>query len=110
MGTSTALLHDPPAVKAAGLLLPSAPDGRVRFSREAIHRPGEMGILGRDSRVEFVEGEILMMSSIESLHGAIARGLTRFFVKNLPDLLECRLQPPFSSEDQSRSHFFPLSD
>ncbi len=98
---STALLHDLPTAEVDGLLLPPAQDGRARFSREAYHRLGEIGILGRDSRVELIDGEILMMSPIGPLHGAIVRRLTQFFVKNLPDSIECSIQLPITSGDHS---------
>jgi Uma2 family endonuclease len=98
---STTLFHYPLTAEVDGLLLPAAPDGRARFSREAYHRLGEIGILGRDSRVELIDGEILMMSPIGPLHGAIVRRLTHFFVKNLPDSIECSIQLPISSGDHS---------
>jgi Uma2 family endonuclease len=83
------------------LLLPPTSDGRVRFSRDGYWRLVESGVFGSDPRIELVDGEILMMAPIGPWHGAIVRRLTRFFVKNLPDSLECSAQLPIVIEDHS---------
>ena len=98
---STALLHDPPTPEVDGLLLPPAPDGRARFSREAYHRLGEIGILGSDNRVELVDGEILMMSPIGPPQGGLITRLNKFFTKHLPDIVDCRVQLPIGVNDHS---------
>lgn len=47
---------------------------RRRFTLEEYHRMGETGILGANDRVELIEGEIIEMSPIGSLHaGTVAR-------------------------------------
>jgi Uma2 family endonuclease len=83
------------------LLLPPTSEGHVRFTREAYWRLVESGLFGIDPRIELVDGEILMMSPIGPFHGALVRRLTRFFVKNLPDSIECSTQLPIVVENHS---------
>jgi len=83
------------------LALPPTPDGRLRFSRDAYHRLVDIGVLTSDSRVELLDGEIMMMSPIGPIQGAIVRRLTHFFVKSLPDTMECSVQLPIISGDHS---------
>jgi Uma2 family endonuclease len=72
--------------------LPTAPDGRVRFTREAYHRMAEAGLLAEDVRYELIEGEIYMMSPIGPLEGGLISRLMDFFVTRLPAHLKCRVQ------------------
>lgn len=81
--------------------LPPAPDGRVRFSREAYHRMFEIGALSRAQRFELLDGEIVMMSPISPDHGALIRRLNRFFVRNLPASIDCSPQLPIAIRDHS---------
>jgi Uma2 family endonuclease len=74
------------------MLLAPTPDGRVRFSREAYHRCGELGILPPDGRFELIDGEIYMMSPIGPPQGGIITRLMTFFVTRLPGHLSCRVQ------------------
>jgi Uma2 family endonuclease len=95
---ATVTLPDP---VAAPTLLPPTPDGRVRFTRDAYRRMFEVGLFGVDPRVELLDGEILMMSPIGPFQGAIVRRLTGFFVKCLPDSIECSVQLPIIAGDHS---------
>jgi Uma2 family endonuclease len=83
-----------PPVATASMLLPPTPDGRVRFSREAYHRFGELGILPPDGRFELIDGEIYMMSPIGPPQGGIITRLMTSFVTRLPGHLSCRVQLP----------------
>jgi Uma2 family endonuclease len=81
--------------------LPPTSDGRARFTRATYHRMYEAGVFGPAPRVELLDGEIMMMSPIGPLQGALVRRLMRFFVKNLPDSIECSVQLPIAAEDHS---------
>jgi Uma2 family endonuclease len=76
-------------------------DGRVRFTRDTYHRMFEAGVFGLDPHVELLDGEIMMMSPIGPLQGALVRRLNRFFVKNLPDSIECSVQLPIAAGNHS---------
>lgn len=76
-------------------------DGRARFTREAYHRMAEAGVFGPDPRVELLDGEIMMMSPIGPMQGALVRRLMKFFVKNLPETIECSVQLPIVASDHS---------
>jgi Uma2 family endonuclease len=76
-------------------------DGRARFTRETYHRMADVGVFGADSRVELLDGEIMMMSPIGPMQGALVRRLMKFFVKNLPETIECSVQLPIVAGDHS---------
>ena len=46
------------------MLLTPSPDFHARFSREAYHRMIDTGVIGPESRVELIDGEIFMMLPI----------------------------------------------
>lgn len=50
---------------------------RHRLTVNDYHRMGEAGILHEDSRVELIEGEIIDMAPIGSLHAGTVRHLSR---------------------------------
>jgi Uma2 family endonuclease len=81
--------------------LAPAPDGRVRFSREAYQRMYEAGVFGSTSRVELLDGEIVMMSPIGPEHVAVISILNEFFANCLPDTMQCRIQAPVVLSDHS---------
>lgn len=74
---------------------------RVRFSRDAYYRMFETGVLPNDGRYELIDGEIVMMSSIGPSNSSFISRLTEFFVKNLPEQFECRVQLPIVLNDFS---------
>jgi Uma2 family endonuclease len=82
-------------------LLSPTPESRVRFKRDVYHYLFEIGVLPRDSRIELIDGEIYMMSPIGPPQGSLISRLNRFFVRNLPDSLECRNQLPVVAGDHS---------
>jgi hypothetical protein len=45
----------------------------------------EAGILGRDDRVELIDGEIIDMNPIGSPHGALVKRLNRLFARAAPE-------------------------
>jgi Uma2 family endonuclease len=58
---------------------------RRRFTLDEYHRMGETGILGEDDRVELIEGEIIEMTPIGSLHAAIVARIHHLFSTRLGD-------------------------
>ena len=58
-------------------------------------------MLGEDPRVELLDGEIMMMSPIGPQQSALVRRLTSFFVKKLPETIECSVQLPIAASDHS---------
>ena len=67
---------------------------RRRFTAEEYHKMGEAGILGRDERVELIEGEVVEMNPIGSRHAACVRRLTRLLSRQLGDDLLLDVQNP----------------
>ena len=55
-------------------------DRRHRFSVEDFHRIGDAGILAPDARVELVEGQVVDMTPIGTVHATIVSDLTRRLV------------------------------
>jgi Uma2 family endonuclease len=74
--------------------LPLGLEGRVRFSRDAYHRMFDAGLLDNEKRYELIDGVILMRSPISPGQGGLMGRLNEFFVKRLPDDLQCRVQLP----------------
>src|SRR5688572_17749982 len=81
------------------LLLPPAPDGHARFTREAYHRMAD--VLNSGPRVELIDGEIFMMSPIGPTQGMLVTRLNWFFTRNLPPEFACRVQLPIAARDDS---------
>ncbi len=54
---------------------------RFKLSIEQYHRMGELGILGHDDRVELIDGALIRMAPIGSLHGGLVTRLTRLLVE-----------------------------
>ena len=59
------------------------PLARHKLSVEDYHRMGEAGILGPESRVELIEGELIDMAPIGSLHISVVNTLSTFFVHGI---------------------------
>ena len=74
---------------------------RHRFTVADYHKMAEAGILGRDDRVELIEGEIVAMAPIGSLHMAPVNRLNRFFVKACGDRAWVSIQGPVILGDGS---------
>jgi Uma2 family endonuclease len=89
------------ATAANSPFLAPTSDGRARFTRETYRRMYEAGVFGADPHVELLDGEIMMMSPIGPMHGALVRRLTWFFIKNLPDTIGCSAQLPIVAGDHS---------
>ena len=64
----TAVMTDPPLT-------------RFKLTVEQYHRMGEFGILHEDDRVELIDGELIRMAPIGSLHGRLVSRLNRLLVQ-----------------------------
>jgi Uma2 family endonuclease len=69
------------------------PIARYTFSVEEFHKLAEAGVLGRDARVELIEGELIKMSPIGSPHAGVVEQLVYFFQKHVGNYL-VRTQNP----------------
>ena len=65
-----------------------------RFSVDEYYRMAEAGILHEDDRVELLDGEIIEMTPIGSLHAACVDRLNRIFVSACGDRAIVRVQNP----------------
>jgi Uma2 family endonuclease len=76
---------------------------RVRFSVDDYHRMGEVGILDEDDRVELIDGEIVAMSPVGSLHAGTVNRLNRLLTRALGDTAVVALQNPVQLSDDTES-------
>lgn len=56
---------------------------RHKLSIDDYHRMGRAGILREDSRVELIEGELIDMAPIGSLHASVVSALSMFFARHV---------------------------
>ena len=54
---------------------------RHRWTVAEYHRMGEVGLLNEDSRVELIDGEIVEMAPIGSLHGGNVNRFIRLILQ-----------------------------
>lgn len=59
------------------------PPTRFKLTVEQYHRMGETGILHEDDRVELIDGELIRMAPIGSLHAGLLTRLTRLLVERV---------------------------
>lgn len=81
--------------------IPFPAPSRHLISVDAFHRMGEAGILGRDDRVELIDGEIIDMSPIGALHAAIVARLASYFSQRVGDKAVVWCQNPLRLDDIS---------
>lgn len=72
-----------------------------RFSVSEYYRMAEVGILGRDERVELVEGVIVEMSAMGSRHAACVDQLNRHLNSLVGGEMLVRVQSPVRLDDAS---------
>jgi Uma2 family endonuclease len=99
--TSTPSFNTPVPTWTELSQVPAAPDGHVRFSREAYHRMFDAGVLNAETRYELIDGEIIVSPPIGPGSGNFISRLTDFFVKQLPNEYQCRVQLPIIIGDDS---------
>lgn len=80
---------------------PLVPPQPYRFTVEAYHRLGEMGVLKADERVELIEGEIIMMPPIDIEHAQSTNRSTKVLLRLLGDHYDVRNQTPVRLADDS---------
>ncbi len=74
---------------------------RHRVTVADYYKMAEAGILGEDSRVELVEGEIVDMAPIGSKHAFVVSRLAQFFTIAARDQYLVSVQNPLRLDDQS---------
>lgn len=65
------------------------------------YRMSEVGIFGPHERVELMEGEIIAMSPIGSLHAAWVNQLARLFIQKTSDEITVHIQNPIRLGDDT---------
>ena len=72
-----------------------------RFTVEEYYQLAEANILRPDERVELIEGEIIAMSPQGTQHASSNQRATRWFVQNLSDRANVRIQAPIRLSEES---------
>lgn len=67
---------------------------KYRFTIEEYHLMGEVGIIAPDRHVELINGEIVEMSPIKSLHAGTVKLLTKILVNLLGDKIVLGVHDP----------------
>lgn len=75
------------------------PVSRHRLTVEEYHRLGEAGILGKDDRVELLEGQLVDMSPIGPRHAIAVDALTELLVIAVAGRAAVRVQNPIELDD-----------
>jgi len=101
---SNAALLDRDAV-AATAAVPDAPEPltphRYRLTVTEYHRLGENGIFDEDSRVEMIEGDLIVMPPIGEQHASKTRLLNRLFSLQVGDTAIVDVQNPVALDAHS---------
>ena len=79
----------------------SVPIQRYRFTVDDYYKLAETGVLSEDSRVELIEGEIVMMTPIGRRHAACVDRLTNLLAGLLGDRAIVRVQNPIRLSDDT---------
>jgi Uma2 family endonuclease len=79
----------------------SAPS-RHRLTVADYRRMGEAGILSPEDRVELIDGEIIDMSPIGSLHAALVRAITKLLESRIGGIALLGVQDPLALDDVSQ--------
>jgi Uma2 family endonuclease len=69
---------------------------RKRFTVDEYHKLAQAGVLGEDDRVELIEGELIQMPPIASVHAGIVGRLDRGFQAHVPKGLVVWVQSPLT--------------
>jgi Uma2 family endonuclease len=74
---------------------------RRRFTVDDYYRMAAAGVLGEDDRVELIDGEIIELSPIGSLHAGYVNRLARCFIGGLGERAVVAVQNPVRISDLS---------
>lgn len=74
---------------------------RHRFTVSDFHRLGESGVLGPDSRIELIEGELFDMAPIGSPHGGMVLYLNNLLALAVSGRAFVGTQNPLALDDQT---------
>ena len=74
---------------------------RHKFKRQDYYYLGEMGVLKPSDRVELIQGEIIQMSPISSLHAAHIKRLNQLFAQKFGNQVLIAVQNPVMLDDYS---------
>jgi Uma2 family endonuclease len=77
------------------------PVPRHRLTRQDYYRLGEAGILGKDDRVELLEGQLVDMSPIRPRHAIVTENLLELLVTAFAGRARVRCQDPVVLNDGS---------
>ena len=72
-----------------------------RLTINDYHRMGEIGIIQEDSRIELIEGELIDMAPIGSLHAAAVNDVAEQFIREKPSEIIVSIQNPIILGDDS---------
>src|SRR5687767_3229793 len=67
---------------------------RHKLSIHDYHQMGKAGILGENNRVELIDGELIDMAPIGSLHASVVSTLSMWFARNVGELAIVSTQNP----------------
>jgi len=95
--SSTPSHHPAPETKAESIE-PAAPH-RLKFSVDDYYQMAEAGILSEDSRVELIDGDIIVMSPVGSPHAGVLKCLNRLFNQRIGDRALLGIQDPIQLGD-----------
>lgn len=95
----TTVLEQSPEVKEV-MRQDRVPELRL-FTVEEYERMAEMGILGRDERLELIDGVIIKMSPKGDPHCAATDRAARYFIRRMDDKVIVRNQNPIRLDDNS---------
>jgi len=77
---------------------------RRKLTADEFEKLGDAGILGEDSRVELVEGELIEMAPIGSRHAAAVNTLSMFFARAVADAAIVSTQNPLRLSQHSQRY------
>jgi Uma2 family endonuclease len=75
---------------------------RHRLTVQAYYRMGEAGVLEPDARVELIDGEIIDMSPIGSVHASLVNRLTRMLISAVGDRAIVQIQGPLTLDEHTQ--------